>query len=95
MHGSTGIRKPFLDAVVKCRFLKALFHFLRAQGERIAINAPIQGTSADILKLAMLDSNDYLVKERLTDKVKLVLQIHDELVFEIEKDVAEDAAEGW
>jgi DNA polymerase-1 len=74
--------------------LKSPLPFLRAQGERIAINAPIQGTSADILKLAMLDSNDYLVKEKLTDKVKLVLQIHDELVFEIEKDVAEDAASG-
>lgn len=73
--------------------LKSPLPFLRAQGERIAINAPIQGTSADILKLAMLDSQDFLEKEKLTDKVKLCLQIHDELVFEIQKDVAEDVAD--
>lgn len=73
--------------------LKSPLPFLRAQGERIAINAPIQGTSADILKLAMLDANDFLVKEKLTDKVKLLLQIHDELVFEIDKDIAEDVAD--
>lgn len=74
--------------------LKSPLPFLRAQGERIAINAPIQGTSADILKLAMLDANDYLVEKNLTDKAKLCLQIHDELVFEIDKDVAEEVADG-
>jgi len=73
--------------------LKSPLPFLRAQGERIAINAPIQGTSADILKLAMLDSQEYLEKEGLSDKVKLALQIHDELVFEIQKDVAEGVAD--
>lgn len=73
--------------------LKSPLPFLRAQGERIAINAPIQGTSADILKLAMLDANEYLVKEGLTDRVKLVVQIHDELVFEIDKEIAEDVAD--
>ena len=73
--------------------LKSPLPFLRAQGERIAINAPIQGTSADILKLAMLDSYEYLKKEKLLDKVKLSLQIHDELVFEIDKDIAEEVAD--
>ncbi len=73
--------------------LKSPLPFLRAQGERIAINAPIQGTSADILKLAMLDAHEYLVEKGLTDKVKLVIQIHDELVFEIEKEVAESVAD--
>jgi DNA polymerase I len=74
--------------------LKSPLPFLRAQGERIAINAPIQGTSADILKLAMLDANDYLMEKKLDGKAKLVLQIHDELVFEIDKDVAEEVADG-
>jgi DNA polymerase-1 len=73
--------------------LKSPLPFLRAQGERIAINAPIQGTSADILKLAMLDAHEYLEKENLLDKAKLVLQIHDELVFEIKKEIAEDVAD--
>ncbi len=73
--------------------LKSPLPFLRAQGERIAINAPIQGTSADILKLAMIDAHAYLAKEKLLDKVKLCLQIHDELVFEIDKEIAEDVAD--
>jgi DNA polymerase-1 len=73
--------------------LKSPLPFLRAQGERIAINAPIQGTSADILKLAILDVHEYIVSKKLADKVKLALQIHDELVFEIEKSVAEEVAD--
>lgn len=73
--------------------LKSPLPFLRAQGERIAINAPIQGTSADILKLAILDANEYIVKNKLEKTVRLVLQIHDELVFEIDKDIAEKVAD--
>jgi DNA polymerase-1 len=73
--------------------LKSPLPFLRAQGERIAINAPIQGTSADILKLAMIDAHEYIIKNKLEDKVKLLLQIHDELVFEIDKDISEEVAD--
>jgi DNA polymerase-1 len=73
--------------------LKSPLPFLRAQGERIAINAPIQGTSADILKLAILDANDYIIERKLEKTVRLVLQIHDELVFEIDKDIAEKVAD--
>jgi DNA polymerase-1 len=74
--------------------LKSPLPFLRAQGERIAINAPIQGTSADILKLAILDADAYIKEKKLEDKVKLVMQIHDELVFEIDEKVAESVANG-
>jgi DNA polymerase-1 len=73
--------------------LKSPLPFLRAQGERIAINAPIQGTSADILKLAMIDATEYITSNKLEDKVKLLLQIHDELVFEIDETVAEKVAD--
>ena len=73
--------------------LKSPLPFLRAQGERIAINAPIQGTSADILKLAILDAANYIDEKKLGDKVKLLLQIHDELVFEIDEDIAEHVAD--
>ncbi len=73
--------------------LKSPLPFLRASGERIAINAPVQGTSADIIKLAMLDAADFINEKKLDDKVKLVLQIHDELVFEIDEDIAEKVAD--
>ncbi len=73
--------------------LKSPLPFLRAQGERIALNAPIQGTSADIIKLAILDAHEYIVKHKLQDKVKLSLQIHDELVFELDEKVAEQVAD--
>ena len=72
--------------------LKSPLPFLRASGERIAINAPVQGTSADIIKLAMLDTADFIHERNLDSKVKLVLQIHDELVFEIDEGIAEDVA---
>ncbi len=73
--------------------LKSPLPFLRAQGERIAINAPIQGTSADILKLAMLDTFSYIKENKLEGKVDLLLQIHDELVFEIDEDMKDEVAD--
>jgi DNA polymerase-1 len=73
--------------------LKSPLPFLRAQGERIAINAPVQGTSADIIKLAMLDTKEFIHARGLDDTVKLVLQIHDELVFELDEKSAETVAD--
>ena len=52
----------------------------RSFGERVALNAPIQGTAADIIKLAMIRVHDRLKQEGLTGK--LVLQVHDELIVE-------------
>ena len=62
--------------------------FLKNMAERTAINAPIQGTAtADIIKLAIRYTQEDLEKAKLLDKVHLVLQIHDELVYEIEEGV--------
>ncbi len=65
--------------------MKSALPYVRAQAERMAINAPIQGTSADIIKLAMSRIDEILEKEYQTDAY-LLLQVHDELVYEIEKD---------
>jgi DNA polymerase-1 len=55
--------------------------------ERTATNAPLQGTAADIIKLAIRFAEEDLQKVGLLDKAHLVLQIHDELVYEIDEEV--------
>jgi DNA polymerase-1 len=66
--------------------------FLKNMAERTAINAPIQGTAtADIIKLAIRYVDEDLIKAKLIDDVHLVLQIHDELVFEIKEGALEEA----
>lgn len=60
--------------------------FLRAQAERMAINAPVQGTAADVIRIAMVRIHDYLAKEHLEEEVRMLLQVHDELVFEIKNE---------
>ena len=61
---------------------------VRQNAERQAINMPIQGTSADMIKLAMIHIHDALDKARLSSR--MILQVHDELVFEIRKDEEEE-----
>lgn len=60
---------------------------LRGFGKRVAMNAPIQGTAADIMKLAMINVNNRLQKEALD--AKIVMQVHDELVIEARDDLVD------
>ena len=55
---------------------------------RLAMNTPIQGTAADIIKLAMINAFDYIEKTKVD--AKLLLQVHDELIFDVNKDVVDE-----
>ncbi len=63
----------------------------RAGAERAAINAPMQGTAADIIKRAMVRVDDWLAERR--DRVLMILQVHDELVFEADADFVPELLE--
>lgn len=70
--------------------IKSSIPFIRAMAERMAINAPIQGTAtADVIKIGMKKVYDALEKEGLIKEVRLVLQVHDELVFEVKNGLEE------
>ncbi|MFA6278752.1 MAG: DNA polymerase [Candidatus Paceibacterota bacterium] len=79
-HGYTetlfGRRRQFQE-------MKSSLPYVRAQAERMAINAPIQGTSADMIKLAMVEVHKMLEKNSWTEDAHLLLSVHDELVYEI------------
>lgn len=66
--------------------------YIRASTERMAINAPIQGTGADIVKLAMIKVNEFIKAENLLEDARLLLQVHDELLFEIKESLTQKIA---
>jgi len=63
----------------------------RKAAERAAINAPMQGTAADIIKRAMIAVDEWLLAQNSPD-VKMIMQVHDELVFEVQEDAVESAS---
>lgn len=86
-HGYTetlfGRRRQFPE-------MKSSLPYVRAQAERMALNAPIQGTQADVIKLAMVRVDEYLKQVHAKDDAHLLLQVHDELVYEIKTERAEE-----
>jgi len=98
--GVRGYMKDIVDSAKQLGYVKTLFgrrRFLpelkstnfntRSFGERVALNMPIQGTAADIMKIAMLSVSRRLVAEGLSGK--LILQVHDELIVECPEGEAE------
>ncbi len=79
-HGYTetlfGRRRQFPE-------MKSSLSYVRAQAERMAINAPIQGTEGDLIKLAMVEVDRMLADEGARHEASLILSVHDELVYEI------------
>ena len=67
--------------------LKNTVYTIRQSGERIALNTPIQGTAADIIKLAMVKVYKALKENNL--KTKMIIQVHDELIFDVPKEELE------
>jgi DNA polymerase-1 len=78
-------QKGYVETIFKRRRyipeLKERNFNIRAFGERVAANAPIQGSAADLIKIAMIRVHDALATERLASR--MLLQVHDELVFEL------------
>ncbi|MEK7461615.1 MAG: DNA polymerase [Patescibacteria group bacterium] len=70
--------------------LKSPLPYVRAQAERMAINAPIQGTQADLIKIAMKKIDDYIKQEKHENDIYLVLQVHDELVYEMKNSLVDE-----
>jgi len=79
-------RKRFFEGI------RSSIPFVRASAERMAINAPIQGTQADLVKLAMIRVDEFLKKEKLNKDARMLLQVHDELVFEMKENKVKEVA---
>ena len=69
--------------------LNSLNPMLRSQAERIAVNMPIQGLEADIIKKAMIEIDSWISNAKLENELRMLLQVHDELLFEVKESLVE------
>ncbi len=73
--------------------MKSPLPYVRAQAERMAINAPIQGTQSDVIKLAMVRVDEQLREKGMREDAHLILQVHDELVYEVRDEKVKELAD--
>jgi DNA polymerase-1 len=78
-----GYTETFFDRRRYFEGIKSKIPYIRASAERMAINAPIQGTEADVIKLAMIKADGYIHENKLEGDVFPLLQVHDELIYEV------------
>ncbi len=70
--------------------INSSLEFIRKEAERMAVNAPIQGAAADVIKLAMVKTEGMLQNKGFSNNAKMILQVHDELLFEAEDDIIKE-----
>jgi DNA polymerase-1 len=87
----TGLVKSIFGRIRPIPDINNKNHSLRARAEREAINAPLQATAADLMKMAMLKVHDRLQQEGLQSQV--ILQVHDELLLEVPENEIERTRE--
>ena len=81
-----GYTKTLLGRYRYVAGLNSPIPYIRAGAERMAVNAPIQGTAADIIKKASVSVQEFLDKKHKSNEAFLILQVHDELIFEVNDD---------
>ncbi|MBI3458880.1 DNA polymerase I, partial [Candidatus Azambacteria bacterium] len=87
----TGIVRTLFGRLRRVTEVNAANWSVRGQAERVAVNFKIQGLNADIIKLAMIEIDKHFSSAEDQDNIRLILQVHDELVFEIKDELIESS----